>query len=121
VSYKVLVTTGDRKGAGTDGNVHIVLYGTACEKHLLDGPGNLFERNQTDTFGFTTVDLGDLQKIRIGHDNSGFGAAWFLDKVVVSNEKTQQQWFFYVESGLPKMKTMVQLSGRLLLPLRMGQ
>ena len=26
-------------------------------------------------------DIGALTKIRIGHDNSGFGAAWFLDKV----------------------------------------
>ena len=25
--------------------------------------------------------LGRLTKIRIGHDNTGFGAAWFLDKV----------------------------------------
>ena len=24
--------------------------------------------------------LGRLNKIRIGHDNTGFGAAWFLDK-----------------------------------------
>ena len=27
--------------------------------------------------------LGRLSKIRIGHDNTGFGAAWFLDKVGV--------------------------------------
>ena len=27
--------------------------------------------------------LGQLSKIRIGHDNTGFGAAWFLDKVSV--------------------------------------
>ena len=25
--------------------------------------------------------LGRLTKIKIGHDNTGFGAAWFLDKV----------------------------------------
>jgi len=68
-----------------------------------------FERNKTDVFGvqapdlgkhqkiifgFKTVDLGENQKIRIGHDNSGFGAAWFLDKVIVTNEKTEQKWFF---------------------------
>lgn len=29
------------------------------------------------------VDLGKLTKIRIGHDNKGLGAGWFLDKVVV--------------------------------------
>lgn len=25
--------------------------------------------------------LGRLERVRIGHDNSGFGAGWFLDKV----------------------------------------
>ena len=28
--------------------------------------------------------LGRVSKIRIGHDNTGFGAAWFLDKVMFS-------------------------------------
>lgn len=26
-------------------------------------------------------DIGDLLKIRIGHDGKGFGAGWHLDKV----------------------------------------
>lgn len=34
-----------------------------------------------------TIDVGALTKIRIGHDNSGIGAAWFLDKVIITNEK----------------------------------
>jgi len=45
-------------------------------------------------FGFKTIDMGDLQKIRIGHDNAGFGAAWFLDKVIVTNKKSGQEWLF---------------------------
>ena len=32
-----------------------------------------------------TASLGRLTKIRIGHDNTGFGAAWFLDKVIGVN------------------------------------
>ncbi len=28
------------------------------------------------------MDVGALTKIRIGHDNKGVGAAWFLDKVI---------------------------------------
>lgn len=31
------------------------------------------------------VDLKELEKIRIGHDNTGTGPGWFLDKVVVKN------------------------------------
>ena len=34
-----------------------------------------------DSFTLTcATHLGRLNKIRIGHDNTGFGAAWFLDK-----------------------------------------
>jgi len=104
VPYKIDVTTGDRKGAGTEANVHIVLYGDNGDSgvRVLDGPGNLFERKQTDNFGFKTVDLGNIKKIRIGHDNSVFGPGWFLDKVVVTNEKTNQQWFFLCGKWLAK-------------------
>lgn len=36
-----------------------------------------------DTFRLEAVDLGELTKIRIGHDNRGVGPGWFLDKVSV--------------------------------------
>jgi hypothetical protein len=49
--------------------------------HKLDGPGNCFERKNTDEFQIEAVDLGELKKIRIGHDNSGVGPGWFLEKV----------------------------------------
>jgi lipoxygenase homology domain-containing protein 1 len=32
-------------------------------------------------FGVECADLGNLTKIRIGHDGAGFGSGWFLDKV----------------------------------------
>ena len=34
-----------------------------------------------DSFTISSGDLGRLTKIRIGHDNTGVAAAWFLDKV----------------------------------------
>eukprot|EP01123_Difflugia_compressa_P005057 TRINITY_DN1661_c0_g1_i1.p1 TRINITY_DN1661_c0_g1~~TRINITY_DN1661_c0_g1_i1.p1 ORF type:complete len:960 (-),score=248.52 TRINITY_DN1661_c0_g1_i1:25-2904(-) len=104
VKYQIDVTTGDRRGAGTDANVFIVLYGTAGDsgKKILDGPGNNFERKQTDVFGFECVDLGELKKIQIGHDNSGFGASWFLDKVVVTNQQSGTKWYFLCGRWLAK-------------------
>ena len=64
---------GDRRGAGTDANVYITLVGEHGDtgKKFLDKPGNQFERDQTDDFQIESVDIGDLKKIRIGHDNSG--------------------------------------------------
>ena len=36
-----------------------------------------------DEFELEAVNLHKLRKIRIGHDGTGPGAGWFLDKVVV--------------------------------------
>jgi hypothetical protein len=46
--------------------------------------------------------LGDLQRIHIGHDNSGFGSAWFLDKVVIEDEHTGKQYTFFGQRWLDK-------------------
>jgi hypothetical protein len=58
------------------------------------GSGNNFERGKTDSFGFQAVDLGDLTKIRIGHDGSNFGSDWFLEKVVITNKESTKKWYF---------------------------
>ena len=40
--------------------------------------------DQMDEFEIEAVTLHKLRKIRIGHDGTGPGAGWFLDKVVVT-------------------------------------
>jgi hypothetical protein len=80
------------------------LYGESQNSGIrqLQGPGNCFERGKTDTFGIECVDLGELKKIRIEHDNSGFGASWFLDKVIITNQKTQKTYYFLCGRWLSK-------------------
>ncbi len=34
--------------------------------------------------------LGELQRLRIGHDNSGFAPSWFLENIVV-HDTTQKR------------------------------
>ncbi|XP_052229243.1 lipoxygenase homology domain-containing protein 1-like isoform X2 [Dreissena polymorpha] len=85
--YKISVFTGDKAGAGTDSNVYIILFGEngdSGEKYL-DNKKNNFERNKTDTFVVESPCLGRLDRIRIGHDNSGFGPGWFLEKVIIDD------------------------------------
>lgn len=38
--------------------------------------------------------IGNLHKVKIAHDNSGLGPAWFLENVVVLREDESKQWFF---------------------------
>ena len=84
----VVVGTGDKRGAGTDANVYIILHGesTSTAKYKLESTGNNFERGRVDTFGIESIDVGELKKITIGHDGTGLGSGWFLDNVVVKDQ-----------------------------------
>jgi lipoxygenase homology domain-containing protein 1 len=88
VRYKVDVKTGDTRGAGADANVFIILHGEteSSKKFKLESGGNNFERGQVDVFGIETFDIGELTKITIGHDGTGFGSGWFLDNVVIQDQ-----------------------------------
>ncbi|XP_029211921.2 uncharacterized protein LOC114975839 isoform X2 [Acropora millepora] len=95
--YQVHIYTGDKWGAGTDANVLITLFGEDgdSEEKKLDNNKNNFESGQKDSFVICCgTYLGQLSKIRIGHDNTGFGAAWFLDKVTVEDPKTGEEVIF---------------------------
>lgn len=88
-SYEIVVRTGDEKSAGTDSQVYITLYGQNGKKtgkiHLKNSNNkDPFERNKTDIFLVNGEYIGELTKIRIEHDNSGFGPGWFLDQVSLS-------------------------------------
>eukprot|EP00798_Chlamydomonas_sp_ICE-L_P018432 gene18432-24908_t len=82
VSYKVLVKTSDVRGAGTDADVFITVYGPKGDtgERELDSSNNDFERNKLDTFVLTGPDIGEPDHIKIRSTNSGLGAAWHLDK-----------------------------------------
>lgn len=53
----------------------VILHGEKGDsgKRALESAGNNFERGRVDTFGIELLDIGDLTKITIGHDGSGFG------------------------------------------------
>jgi hypothetical protein len=57
---------------------------------------NDFETNQMDVFEFQERNVGKMKRIRIGHDNSGFGAAWHCAKVVVENNNTGESATFEI-------------------------
>eukprot|EP00854_Cymbomonas_tetramitiformis_P004275 gene4275-5262_t len=86
IDFKVSVHTSDLRGAGTDANVSVTLMG---EKGVI-GPNKLeakrsdFERGQCDVFSIKARDVGPLQKLQIGHDNSGPAPSWHLAKVEVA-------------------------------------
>ncbi|XP_075440426.1 oxygen-regulated protein 1 isoform X2 [Ascaphus truei] len=99
VEYVVKIYTGDVRGAGTDANVHLVLFGDrdSFGPVQLTQPlehQNPFERGKVDTFKVTTKSLGRIFQIEIGHDGKRPGSGWFLEKIEILNVSTNQNTFF---------------------------
>lgn len=70
-SLQVRVKTSDLRGAGTDANVEMSMYGEyegarrESGPHKLDNSANNFERAMTDDFAIKTRDLGELKYITV--------------------------------------------------------
>ena len=100
-----MVVTSDEKGAGTDANVKITVYGSlgdSGKRPLEKRWRDLFERGQTDDFELEIIDLGgcnltymcitvfmwlfsgELERIKLEHDNKMLKPDWKPQKVVIS-------------------------------------
>ncbi|XP_072237410.1 polycystin-1-like protein 2 [Leuresthes tenuis] len=102
--YMLTISTGHRHGASTSSQVTVTLLGTEGESephHLTDPEKPVYERGGVDMFLLTThFSLGDLQSIRLWHDNSGEHPAWYVNKVMVQDLETGQKWHFLCNSWL---------------------
>ncbi|XP_041858595.1 polycystic kidney disease protein 1-like 2 [Melanotaenia boesemani] len=102
--YLLSVSTGHRIGASTSSQVVITLLGAKGNSephHLTDPKKCLFERGAVDIFLLTTpFSLGELQGIRLWHNNSGSHPSWFVGNVMVQDLQTQQKWHFLCNSWL---------------------
>ena len=82
--YKIQVSTGTCPGAGTNANVYVILHGrdNHTGKIWLDNGRRTLLPGQCDEFDVTASDkVSPLETLTVGHDNSGLGPGWFLDKV----------------------------------------
>ncbi|CAF1287745.1 unnamed protein product [Rotaria sordida] len=92
IPYEVTVFTGDKSGARTDADVFIQMYGLngKTEEIILKNKSDLFERKSVDKFKIEAPDIGQIQKIRIGHNSEKFGSAWYLEKVLIQRHLSEQ-------------------------------
>ncbi|NWV65762.1 PK1L2 protein, partial [Malurus elegans] len=102
--YLVTVFTGHRCGAATTSKVTLTLYGLDGESephHLNDPDTPVFERGGVDVFLLCTFfPLGELQSIRLWHDNSGDSPSWYVNRVLVHDLAWDQKWYFLCNSWL---------------------
>lgn len=82
---QVVTHTSDVRGAGTDAAVFAELIGssgaTSGRKQLVSAAPDAFERGKVDEFRLRCQHLGELARLRIGHDGRGAHPAWGLLKV----------------------------------------
>jgi hypothetical protein len=95
IQYIVTIRTGDKMWAGTDANVYITLHGDrgSTGEQYLDSPANDFERDSERNYVFNGIDIGTPEKISLRHDNTGAGAAWYVDWVKVDKENGKKSLF----------------------------
>lgn len=97
--YVIKVRTGDRKRAGTDANIRIILHddqGNKTDKIRLHNVlKNDFECGQIDEFIIEDqADLETVDKIELWRDNFGLGSRWYCDYIIVRKRSAETQFTF---------------------------
>ncbi|KAF5839075.1 Lipase/lipooxygenase [Dunaliella salina] len=95
-TYTLVVHTADEPGAGTDANVSVNIIGTDGESgpRELTGGRDVFAPGKADTFQLSMVDLGDLSRLDVWHDNSGRNSGWNLDYIEIRSSAMNRVWYF---------------------------
>ncbi len=95
ITYVAEVLTGDVRGGGTEANVFLTLHGStqSSSKHQLHGD---FTRGSTVRTEISCPsNLGPIKTVTVAHDNSGFGADWFLDHIILHPLNTPQDRVYF--------------------------
>ncbi|MGH0120311.1 UNVERIFIED_CONTAM: hypothetical protein FKN15_057213 [Acipenser sinensis] len=102
--YILVIIWARRKDIKDADKVTVTLNGSEGESdphHLTDPLKPVFERGETDMFLLTTpFSLGELQSLRLWHDNTGSHPAWYVNRVLVHDLETDQTWQFLCNSWL---------------------
>jgi len=65
---------------------------------------SFFHAQQEDVFALEAVELGNLFKVKLRHDNSNFSPSWFVDRVEIRDLETDKLYPFVCERWLSKKK-----------------
>lgn len=87
---RLMITSKNNVNKFEKGNVSASLAHSKSIKNFLTSIFNLFfslsAPPQHDEFLIESVSLGQVCRVRVGHDGRGGGCGWFLDKVMVREE-----------------------------------
>jgi lipoxygenase homology domain-containing protein 1 len=113
--YKLTIKTGGIKDAGTRARVHAVIKGERGSTGHVDlvqsNSSNVpFQIGCSDSFDIITdFNLGELQSLEIGHDNSGKNPEWFVESATVIDDAINSKWTFMAFRWLARQQCAVEL------------
>ncbi|KAL0187434.1 hypothetical protein M9458_019104, partial [Cirrhinus mrigala] len=76
-------------GGSSDSKVFVKFYGEKGDTSRMmlavsdNNLRNYFEVGRVDVFTVDTADIGQINRLLIGHNNEGMRAGWFLDSVQI--------------------------------------
>jgi hypothetical protein len=103
--YELKITTGNVDRGGTDAKLDITLYGdqgsNAFSIYTNPEPPRstlyigTFEKGDTDyIYIISSLDLGEINQIRIINNNSGDGPGWYVNNIEIKDLKTNITWSY---------------------------
>ncbi|CAF2254000.1 unnamed protein product [Rotaria magnacalcarata] len=94
VMYNIEVQTGDKQVEPLDSPVYIQIFGTttATPKLFLESKQASFTKNATSKFAVASNNVGEIQRIIIGHEGLGKVNDWYLKKIKIQMLAQQQQY-----------------------------
>lgn len=69
---------------------------------LLESAEDNFTKGKTDVFKVHNVDVGELLKIRIGHNQKGDKPKWHCESVKIVNVTRKSKTYIFPCGALPK-------------------
>ncbi|CAF1216392.1 unnamed protein product [Adineta steineri] len=102
--YKMTVVTSSDDDSSTDSGVFMKIYGDKDQTKRFqltttkENSELLFKQGQTDEFEIELNDVGDINKINIGHDGKGLRPMWHVESVQI--QKGSQIFKFHADQVL---------------------
>lgn len=104
---------------GTSAKVTVIITGDAEESRprlLIDPKRKTFQRGGIDTFVMCLPrHLGNLEHIRIWHDNSGKRSSWYLSRLSIKDLSKDKMYFFMLDRWLAVEEDDGQVSQKVFL------
>ncbi|MEC0233754.1 PLAT/LH2 domain-containing protein [Paenibacillus kribbensis] len=84
VTYNVTITTKNEDNAGTNSNLSIILYSAtdSAGPYTLTGS---YEQGDSDTTAISSSNIGNIRKVTIRTDGSGYKPGWRIGSVHITN------------------------------------